>query len=184
MKREGESREIVSFYVQEMNKRMTKDSFWDSGQASTGKDVIFTKVALRDKDGNVRTSFKMGEKMIIELSYEALTKIKKPNFRFQILNQNGIPIFTPSSAYANNVVDHIYGNGKVTCIIESLPLVPGNYSLTLYITSLDRIIYYQTWQKAVSFRIEADNVYKQGANVLTIEEDSSITFPFRIEYSE
>jgi len=151
---EGEPKRVISKYIERMSVSSTnpEENFRDDRIRWGSGGVRITKVRLLDGEGNEKDTFKMGEKMIIEVSYHAEKQIPKPTLGFGI-DADGMRISTIHTQMSDSSPEFIVGEGSYRCIIPNLLLLPGSYTITAAIYDDQNIVAYDRWGNAVSFTV-------------------------------
>ncbi len=98
---------------------------WGSGEAE------ITDVRFMDAKGEDRLLLTSGEPASILFHYHAHEPIADPMFGFAIYRSDGTHIAGPNSVFAGMEIAQIEGHGIVRYEMESLPLLPGTYYLTV-----------------------------------------------------
>ncbi len=130
----GRAAHVVDSYLEEVNRQeeekasemeaIEHGSRWGSGE------VKITGVRLLDEDEKVRRIFKTGEKLIVEMEYEAAQEIDRPVFGVAVHSRDGVHVTGTNSKFSGTVFDKIQGRGAVRYVVESLPLLKGTYVLS------------------------------------------------------
>jgi len=115
-----------------------------------GYEQLLTKIALGLNPGNVAYC---GQPLAIELHYYFPSLITIPQFVIIFHAASGIRVFSLVSDYQqNNVPKSLQGEGSIICNIPRLPLLPGNYFISLRLwkpgQKLDEI------ENLVAFQVE------------------------------
>lgn len=99
-------------------------------RVGTGR-VQVTDIRLEDADKNLATSFSSGGTAKIVLSYQAKEEARLENLLVYLVvsNDHHVRLFTLSNAFSGQRFYEAPSNGKLSCTIPKLPLVPGEYSL-------------------------------------------------------
>jgi len=186
MRAEGSADGVVSKYEQFMdsviaNADANKLAALDQRQSGL---IKFTDVQILDENGIRTKNIEFKKYACIRAWYNATERISDPNFRFLIRNPEGQPnnIIAPSGVYQNSLVSHIEpGEGYVDCIIEKIPLMPGNYFVRLVLTSIDYLVFYTRTLYDVPFSISYPTGQDKDTKPFLIH-DSQVWIPAKIEY--
>lgn len=168
VKYKGDTTETISFYINEMNKKISEDFMKGilskdvSAHRFGSGEIVISKVRLTDESGFEKREFKTGEKLCVELEYFAKKKIFNPSFGIAILNLKGIRIFTSLSKWQDCSPGPVEGRGICKFKLNSLPLLPGNYSILLSVRDKDDLLYYDRWENACILRIVQDDRSDRG----------------------
>jgi lipopolysaccharide transport system ATP-binding protein len=101
-----------------------------SGRISNMKPVL-KRIELRDGHGRSTTSVECGEPLVIELWYEHTSDLQAPVFAILAKTTSGLRVFHLPSEVTGELPGRAPRSGRAECTINTLPLVPGRYSLTL-----------------------------------------------------
>jgi len=126
-----------------------------------GKLPLLRRVRLLDKDGNVSDRFVSGEKMKVELTVDPQTSLRNPEFTIGVNDWLHTRVFSVTTYFSDSHVPTMQAECKVICDVESMPLTPGRYTLSLSAGNLDHL-WEDHLEDAVSFDIEAANFYGNG----------------------
>jgi lipopolysaccharide transport system ATP-binding protein len=73
-----------------------------------------------------------GKSLKFRIGYNFIEKISVPQFCAVFYSNLGVKVFSLISDYQpNNISASLHGKGEVRCTIHSLPLLPGNYYISL-----------------------------------------------------
>ena len=98
-------------------------------------------------------TFKTGDSMIIEISYQAHKPIDDPEFGLLIFRQDGVTVAGPSNLISGVHTGLLEGAGQIRYCVERLPLLPANYQITVGIHDGVSNYQYDNHDRAYSFRI-------------------------------
>lgn len=187
MRAEGPSDYVVSEYERFIdtilrNESTQKLTHFDPGFQSGL--VKFTDVQLLNEKREPTQVVEFMKYLRIRAWYETNERINQPNFRFNILDCEGRSVLAPSSVYQGNLVECIEpGTGYVDCIIERVPLMPGNYFAHVSLTSADFLVFYTRTPYNVPFSVSHPTDNRDGVPPILIN-DSQVWIPARIEYEK
>ncbi len=135
----GKPREVVSFYLNQQEKRAFSEFRNSRGSPETDSaSVTIEKVALADRHGAAKDEFAFGEGMAVRIHYDARRRVEKPVFGLRIIF-GGIEIAEASMLVDGYGPDYIEGKGFIECTFESMPLIPGIYEIFLFARSSEGI---------------------------------------------
>jgi lipopolysaccharide transport system ATP-binding protein len=97
---------------------------------NSGLGLTVFDIRLRNQSGVHCSTFRPGDDLIVEMSYEANTSIAFPGFAIVVQSFKG------SCFAANMMLDGhqpavLYGKGQIACTFKSIPLLPQNYTVQL-----------------------------------------------------
>jgi len=97
-----------------------------------------------------------GKPLVFRIGYDFTDQIPAPQFVASFHAINGTKVFTVNSQWQkNNFGEYISGRGEVICSIDSLPLLPGSYSIDLRLWQVGEKL--DDIQNAMTFRVEWPN---------------------------
>jgi lipopolysaccharide transport system ATP-binding protein len=119
------------------------------------RELEITAIELCGRNGQPRTTFMTGEPLTIRLHYRCSEEIERPVFGFGIIHQNGLNIFGPNTKLAALNIDHLDkgASGVVSYEIPELPLLEGQYSLSVAAVNDADTITYDYHDRAYPFRV-------------------------------
>jgi len=100
---------------------------WGNGEAR----IIGLRIV--NHNGNGVDVVESGEKVGIEINYDASRRIANPYFGLGIHDSSGVKMYGEHTGYGPYRVSAIDGTGSVCCWIDSLTLPEGSYYLTVTI---------------------------------------------------
>ncbi len=98
------------------------------------QEAQITGVYFLDAEGKQSGLFVTGDRLIIRIAYVAHERIEQPTFGLALYRQGVIQVNGPNNKFARRPIPFIQGNGYVDYIVPKLPLLEGNYdvSVSLY----------------------------------------------------
>jgi energy-coupling factor transporter ATP-binding protein EcfA2 len=155
----GDANEAISSYYYDINSldvskldfnNMPSDHVGDFG--GTG-DVIISNVRCYQKNkSNNCSDIEYGENIVVELNYNALSRIEKPIIRVN-LSVVGYKYFANIDSTESIEIDYIHGKGTVTLEINKPNLYPQTYSVNIGVVGANTNIKYFYWSDAAKFII-------------------------------
>jgi energy-coupling factor transporter ATP-binding protein EcfA2 len=107
------------------------------------RDVEFTRVNLRDADGNDTAMFDSGRTLTVEIHYTAHKAVERPVFGYSLKTANGMYMYGTNTQMAETPVENLpVGEGVFRFRLDPLILREGNYFLSLSCHSWDHAIQY------------------------------------------
>lgn len=129
---------------------------WGSGE------VLITKVALRDGNGNETALLKTMEGARIEIDIESKAPIQDFLVGLRIDSLNGHHIWGSNSRRSGKALGLLNGRAKVAVDLPSVPLLEGVYDLTISVTDQTEMHPYDHWEKRVRFEVRQHRVFDVG----------------------
>jgi lipopolysaccharide transport system ATP-binding protein len=137
-------------------------------------------VRLKNQVGIYCSTFRPGDDLIVEMSYEAKTPIALPHFAIVVQSFKG-SCFAANMLLDGHQPEVLHGIGQVACTFKSIPLLPQNYTVQLAIRAKngkDQIIgYHDVAHFAVSCSL-ADYGYK-GEFMALAAQSTSVVVPYQ-----
>jgi hypothetical protein len=112
--------------------------------------------------GDVSTDvFRSGDRFIVRMWYRALRAVEAPAFGISFYDEQGFRINGPNTAWSGAPLARVHGRGCVDYVVESLPLLPGRYELTVAI--YDRYVThpFDHWHRMASFVVIPNGTERQ-----------------------
>ena len=132
----GTGPEVAAAYLGRVNEaeREARDAA-QTVAVSTGavaaEDVVVSGVEFLDADGRASGTAIHREQCTIRISYEAARPVSNPVFGIALHSGSGVHLTGTNTKIDSVDTGKIDGSGHVDFVIESLPLTPGDYELTV-----------------------------------------------------
>jgi ABC-type polysaccharide/polyol phosphate transport system ATPase subunit len=156
---EGAPADVVMAYKQhmaELEERAQRESgpgeIPDEQRWGT-REIEITQVELCSGNGQARTTFNTGEPLTIRLHYRCAQPVERPVFGFGISHQNGVHLFGPNTKFAALEIDRLSGSGSISYTIPELPLLEGQYTISVAAVNESDTVTYDYHDRAYNFRI-------------------------------
>jgi lipopolysaccharide transport system ATP-binding protein len=156
---EGAPADVVMAYKQhmaELQESQSSGSYMEKvgdGQRWGTREVEITHVELNNASGQTRTTFNTGEELTIRLHYRCPQPVDHPVFGFGISHQNGVHLFGPNTKFGALEIDCLRGSGVISYTIPELPLLEGQYTLSVAAVNHTDTVTYDYHDRAYNFRI-------------------------------
>jgi lipopolysaccharide transport system ATP-binding protein len=121
---------------------------------------VLTSLDLQDGQGNPVAAVGCGEPLEFHLAYATSREIANPSFGIIISNGMGTPLFFLQTRAQLGVWDRAPRAGRIVCRLDEVPLVPGEYLLTLGCLSGERQL--DLLEHVASFSVEPRDFFKSG----------------------
>lgn len=160
----GEIDQVISFYLKDNLSLASEDLFKRPDRRGNGI-VKFSSVEILDSDRRNITTLLSGQLVFIRVrmkSNEAnSTRLNNINFAIGIDDSRGQRVCHLGTHYVDNEIKNINTNSEdIVVKLPRMQLVPGAYSMTLFLTSSGTVI---DWiSNAYSFNVEAGDFYNSG----------------------
>lgn len=124
------------------------DNRWGS------REIEITGVELLDSRAQPTTVFETGARFTVRMHYQAHTPIDEPVFGLAIYHANGFHINGPNTRFAGMSFGRLAGRGYVDYTIDELPLLAGEYTLTVSVYDWTLTHPYDHHQQMYSFTVQ------------------------------
>jgi ABC-type polysaccharide/polyol phosphate transport system ATPase subunit len=124
------------------------------GSRWTTGDVQIMDVRFLDGAGVETSLFHTGEALTIRIMYDALKRLEGPVFGLAMYTQNGTHLNGPNTRFSGLEIPFIEGAGHVDYEVAELPLLTGNYEVTVAVTGPDLTDLLDHQHRAYSFTVQ------------------------------
>jgi lipopolysaccharide transport system ATP-binding protein len=121
---------------------------------------VFTSLDLLSADGTPVSSVGCGETLEFHLTYAARSEIANPSFGLIISNGMGTPLFFLQTRAQLGLSERAPRAGRVVCRLDEVPLVPGEYLLTVGCLTGERQL--DLLEHVASFSVEPRDFFGSG----------------------
>jgi lipopolysaccharide transport system ATP-binding protein len=121
---------------------------------------VLTGLDLRDGVGNPISAVGCGEPLEFHLAYSASSEIANPSFGIIISNGMGMPLFFLQTRAQLGLWDRAAPSGRLVCRLDEMPLVPGEYLLTIGCLTGERQL--DLLEHVASFTVEPRDFFDSG----------------------
>ena len=142
---------------------------WGSGE------IRIVKAQILGADGAAKGVFQTGERFVVRMWYQASRPIVKPAFGISLYDEQGNRINGPNTVWGGAPIPSVNGKGYIEYEIDSLPLLPGQYDLTVAIYDQYITHPYDHWHRMSRFVVIPDGQERQ---------DGTVYIPGRWKYRE
>jgi lipopolysaccharide transport system ATP-binding protein len=158
----GDVKQVVVDYLSRTSLQSTATTeLLDHPFRRIGAQPLLTRIELNDAEGKGKTCFSTGEPMSIKLTISTQTAIRSLQFGIGVDSQYGARIFSVATYLSDCQLEMPPGESSVRCTIESLPLVPGHYYLSLSAGPSSQLLLDQI-EEAISFEVMGGDFYGNG----------------------
>ncbi len=169
-KASGPARKVVESYLEEVNRQEQEKSGYlneadknkELGSRWGSGEILIDKVELLDNSGKTPKVFVTGKPMTIRFSYQVKNKIHRPVFGMLIHTRSGILCSGTNSRIAGLVPEELSGSGTLQFTINELPLLAGEYLLSLASHDYSGLHEFDFHDKRYLFRVSAGDNYDVG----------------------
>ncbi len=132
---------------------------WGSGE------IRIERAEILDAQGMSCRVFRTGEAFIVRMWYHASRPISTPAFGVSLYNKDGIRINGPNTFWSGVPIERVQGRGYVDYIVDTLPLLPGRYELTVAVYDASVTHPYDHWHRMDSFVVTSNDLERQDGMV-------------------
>ena len=132
IREEGPAQQIVSHYLESV-----REGF-EVGNAKPDDKLIFERVLLKNRAGEVTTTFRGDEEILVEIHYTARQKIPHPHFIIGVSGPYG-ELFTAAMTFDGITPDAIEGEGVIGCRFKPFLLLPATYTIVIAARGADGV---------------------------------------------
>ncbi len=120
---------------------------WGTGE------IRVVNVSFVDAAGMPRRVFEAGEPWVVRLRYQADREIENPVFGLAVHRTDGVHICGPNSRFGGLSIPSIEGPGEVLYAVDSLPLMEGEYHLSVSAHNRADTVMYDYHDRLYPFRV-------------------------------
>jgi ABC-2 type transport system ATP-binding protein len=159
LRRVGPPAEVIDEYLGDVFVERVPDGEhgerWGSGEGR------ISDIEILDASGQRAKRIHTGDPVIFRFHYAMNEPIEKPVFGVAIQRIDGAEVTSPNSREAGMVPDMLEGTGFVDLHLDSLPLVPGTYDLSVSLVNYTLSHFYDSRYKALRFDIEPGDPFAE-----------------------
>jgi lipopolysaccharide transport system ATP-binding protein len=155
----GTPAEVVAEYLKREVPRPTNvTSLVSHPRRQANSQPMMTAVKLADNEAG---ALRMGGSLSVAVSFLSETRSIRPVLGLVVRTAIGAPIFTVNNKFiAGYGFDKAERSGTIVCTIDSVPLMPGTYSIDLYFGDLAQD--YDIVEDALAFEVLPSDVFGTG----------------------
>jgi lipopolysaccharide transport system ATP-binding protein len=126
----------------------------------TGSIPLMKRAALLDESGAMTSSIRMGSSLSVQVEFESPDKPLRPFLGLSIKTFIGARVMGIDNRIVPGFVFDPVGRGRITCRLDRVPFMPGNYVIDLYLG--DENLSHDAVFDAVSFEVAPADVFGSG----------------------
>ncbi len=163
----GPVEEVVGAYLEFTDRTDAVHAGEEQGDRWGSREIEIVQVEMIDGNGHVKAVFSTGDPCAIRIHYKAHHPVESPVVGYAVFRSDGLHVTGPNTRTGRFPLGAISGTGIVEHRVESLPLLPGAYYLSVAI--YDRHIRhpYDHQDKLHRFRVGKGK---------TLEKEGIVTF--------
>jgi len=155
---DDDTESCIFYYSKEQQDKSSASLEERTDRKGTG-DARFTSIRICDSDGMEMAAVPMGATIKIEASFKCSRKIVDPQFAMVISSSYGQRLFRLNTSDQNVTLSNIEGEGTVTCELDSVPLVPNIYQITLRMNDRGKTQLLDHIESAMFFEVVFSDVF-------------------------
>jgi len=160
---DGGARTVIASYMSSfVGERVSGSDLSGAENRMGGGEIRYTRLEYLSPDGTSCAMTRSGDPLVLRFHYHAEKTIRDPSFGFRLFTQMGT-LITECGHWMHGI--HVPkvepGDGHIELEIDSLNLVPGQYSFSLWITGQGGKPVYDGDVRA-SLDVEVADVYRSG----------------------
>lgn len=152
----GPTEEVAELYAASGHAAEPSSKLWlqseDFERYGNG-EVEITAVHMYDAQNQERNVFQTGQPMAVDIHFIAHRPVEDPEFGLAIHTQDGVVITSPNNRQVGVNMGTIMGSGIVRYCIDSLPLLPAKYTMTVAVHDGRMSFTYDYHKEAYPFRV-------------------------------
>jgi ABC-2 type transport system ATP-binding protein len=159
LKRVGAPAEVIDEYLSDTFEDRVPDG--DFGERWGSGEGRIDSIELLDSSGVPVQRIRTGNAITVRFHYEMNERIEKPVFGVSLQRVDGAEVTSPNSREAGVVPDSLDGNGFVDLYLESLPLVPGTYDVSVSLVNYTLTHFIDARHRVLRFDVEPGTPYAE-----------------------
>jgi hypothetical protein len=124
-----------------------------SGQRWGTYKIEITKVRITDQYGVEQSIFQTGDTLVLHIEYVANQPITSPIFGMAIHRMDGLHITGPNTRFNGLKLPTMSGKGGISFKIPHLPLLDGNYHISVASTDWEDTELFDYHDRVYPFRV-------------------------------
>jgi lipopolysaccharide transport system ATP-binding protein len=120
------------------------------------REVEIVSVRLLNSQGAECQTFDTGEPITIQIDFVAHKRVEQPVFGLAIYRGDGFHVTGPNNQQAGLDIPSVQGPGSVTCAVDELPLLTGDYALSVAVYDCSLSHAYDHHHKAYPFSVRGN----------------------------
>ncbi|UCE54618.1 MAG: ABC transporter ATP-binding protein [Desulfobacterales bacterium] len=157
----GEVKSAIEQYFKRLESRSHLELSKRQDRKGSGA-CRFTRLTFEDESGQPLNTFRSGQSVRVVLDYESNYNSNLHAVKAAISIDHHLygEIFYCDSLTTGDLIHEIPSNGRLVCTVDSLPLIPGSYSKSVFLKVGSQIVDWITGAATIS--VEEDDLYGTG----------------------
>jgi ABC-type polysaccharide/polyol phosphate transport system ATPase subunit len=150
----GPSDEVLGRYEEHLRRRAAREDA-PKGRHGTG-EVVIREVRLSDGAGRPATELRSGETLRVEVVFEARRPVESPVMGVALFREDGVYCYGPNTKFDGCLAGTYAGRYRLTAEFPDLPLLTGNYEVSVAFYDKDHVYAYAWDHRLYPFRVVSD----------------------------
>ena len=165
----GAAGDVIDQYLHEVHQhRSPEETHATAGRWGT-REVEITGLEVIDAGGGAATQVCTGRPARFRFHYSAAQPTPRPLFTLTIHSLEGVVVTNPTTRLSQVVPDELSGTGHVDLVVDSLPLLPGTYDLSVAITDQTAQHTFDHRHRGLRFDVEAAEPRDEWSGLVTFD---------------
>ncbi len=166
VREDGPSSEVILHYMGTFSSAQQRSVDLTTAADRRGDGAIrYLGVDILDLGGSSRDLVRSGDSLTLRLHYEAFETVKVPIFGFRLFSSLGVLLTDVSTWNLGVDIPSLpSGSGYLDLTIDFLNLMPGQYFLSLWLTSPGGVIH-DVLEHCTVLDVEPSNYYNSGRGI-------------------
>jgi lipopolysaccharide transport system ATP-binding protein len=134
----GEPESVVGRYLEYADMTDQPDMSPEVPARWGSREVEIVQVSLHNGDGQDKSVYQTGETWVVRIDYRASTRVHEPVFGIAVHSAEGAHVTGPNTRSGRMSIPELSGSGTLEYVVDSLPLLPGAYELSVAV--YDRLV--------------------------------------------
>lgn len=122
-------------------------------KASSNKDIQVKRIEFINEKGESKGLIGTGDCLTIRTYFKASKKVNQPIVGLAIYREDGVHITGPNTKTSHFQIGTLFGEGSIDYRIDNVPLLAGNYLVTIGIFDKDMSFAYDFIDKGAAFTV-------------------------------
>jgi len=168
----GDSADVIAEYTGESfgaqpRKPGEQGSRWGTGE------VEITDIKLVNQAGEASLSFKTGQPVRVEISYQAHKPLRETIFGIKLFNMHGTELWATNTKRRRQFIESLKPEGTIIVTINHLPLLEGTFDISASVTDHIEKRVYDCWERKVRFDVTSGHNFDEGLFSIASTWDAS-----------
>jgi lipopolysaccharide transport system ATP-binding protein len=134
----GEPESVVGRYLEFADKTDQPEVSQPVSARWGTREVEIVQVGMHNGDGLEQSVYQTGETWVVRIRYRTTRVIDEPVFGIAVHSTEGVHVTGPNTKTAKMDIPVLSGAGAIEYVIDALPLLPGEYALSVAV--YDRLV--------------------------------------------